>query len=86
MNFIVLAQCHLDTDQYSFHSLRRGGATCASAAGCSDNEICTAFEWNLMNFIVFLSRFRPLNINYQSFMCELKISSCQLFLRIKSIP
>ena len=37
----VLAQCHLDTDEYSFHSLRRGGATCASAAGCSDNEICT---------------------------------------------
>ena len=41
----VLAQCHLDTDQYSFHSLRRGGGTCASAAGCSDNEICTIGNW-----------------------------------------
>jgi hypothetical protein len=41
----VLAQCHLDTDQYYFHSLRRGGATCASAAGCSDNEICTIDNW-----------------------------------------
>jgi hypothetical protein len=47
----------------------------------------TAFTklWTCLS-IVFLSRFRPLNINYQSFMCELKISSCQLFLRIKSIP
>ena len=41
----VLAQCHLDTDQYYFHCLRRGGATCASAAGCSDNEFCTICYW-----------------------------------------
>lgn len=43
----VLAQCHLDTDQYYFHCLRRGGATCASAVGCSDNEFCTICYWRL---------------------------------------
>ena len=50
----VLAQCYLDTDQYSFHSLRRGGATCASAAGCSDNEICTIGNWTSSCYIGYI--------------------------------
>ncbi|XP_063430649.1 uncharacterized protein LOC134712741 isoform X1 [Mytilus trossulus] len=41
----LLVRCGIDTSQYSFHSLRRGGATCASAAGCSDSEICTIGNW-----------------------------------------
>ncbi|VDI01313.1 Hypothetical predicted protein [Mytilus galloprovincialis] len=41
----LLVRCGMDTSQYSFHSLRRGGATCASAAGCTDSEICTIGNW-----------------------------------------
>lgn len=41
----ILVRCNMDTHQYSFHSLRRGGATCASSAGCTDSEICTIGNW-----------------------------------------
>ncbi|CAG2201509.1 unnamed protein product [Mytilus edulis] len=41
----LLVRCGMDTSQYSFHSFRRGGATCASAAGCTDSEICTIGNW-----------------------------------------
>ncbi|CAC5360007.1 unnamed protein product [Mytilus coruscus] len=41
----LLVRCGMDTLQYSYHSLRRGGATCASAAGCTDSEICTIGNW-----------------------------------------
>lgn len=41
----LLVRCGINTSQFSFHSLRRGGATCASAAGCSDSEICTIGNW-----------------------------------------
>ena len=41
----LLERCAVDTSRYSFHSLRRGGATCASAAGCTDSEICTIGNW-----------------------------------------
>ncbi|CAC5366993.1 unnamed protein product [Mytilus coruscus] len=37
----ILVRCYMETNQYCFHSLRRGGATCASAAGCVHSEICT---------------------------------------------
>ncbi|CAC5413541.1 unnamed protein product [Mytilus coruscus] len=41
----ILVRCNMDTNQYSFHSLQRGCATCASAAGCTDSDICTIGNW-----------------------------------------
>lgn len=41
----VVLQCGLNPLNYSFHSLRRGGASLASAAGCSDSDICAIGNW-----------------------------------------
>ena len=35
----------LDRSRLSFHSLRRGCASLASLAGCSDSDICTVGNW-----------------------------------------
>lgn len=42
---ILVLRCGLNPLNYSFHSLRRGGATLASVAGCSDSEICSIGDW-----------------------------------------
>ena len=36
----VLSRLELNPCEFSFHSLRRGGASLASLAGCSDSDIC----------------------------------------------
>ena len=41
----VLLKLDLDSHKFSFHSLRRGGATLASLAGCSDSDICSVGLW-----------------------------------------
>ena len=41
----VLEACELDSGKLSFHSLRRGSASLASAAGCSDSDICCLGNW-----------------------------------------
>ena len=41
----LLSACDLDIGRYSFHSLRRGSASLASAAGCSDSDICCMGNW-----------------------------------------
>lgn len=41
----LIIHSNMDPANYTFHSLRRGGATCAAAAGCSDSEICTIGNW-----------------------------------------
>ena len=41
----LVVQCGLSPFNYSFHGLRRGGATVASVSGCSDSEICLMGGW-----------------------------------------
>ena len=41
----VVVRCSLNPQNYSFHGLRRGGASLASAAGCSDSDICAIGDW-----------------------------------------
>lgn len=42
---LVLEKCGIDTNKYSFHSLRRGGASLASAVGATDSQICAIGHW-----------------------------------------
>ena len=41
----LLSACELVSDKYSFHSLRHGSASLASASGCSDSDICCMGNW-----------------------------------------
>ena len=41
----LVIQCGLSPSNYSFHGLRRGGATVASVSGCSDSDICMIGGW-----------------------------------------
>jgi len=41
----LFIKCQIPIEKFSFHSLRRGGATLAASAGCTDSEICSIGHW-----------------------------------------
>lgn len=41
----LFEKCGINKNNYSFHSLRRGGATLAAAVGATDSEICAIGHW-----------------------------------------
>lgn len=53
-----------------FHILRRGSATCASAAGCSDNEMCTIGNWVSSRYRGFIVHPPTNYITFQKKFCK----------------